>query len=318
MTVETEDEVKAAGLASNPEAQALWDAIDAEEAGTGTAAAAPAPAVADEPGTATAPAADASTGPADKADPASDPYAGLPQAVRDEIAGLKSTVDQLQVRVRGNEGQLGGLRAQMQRDLQAAVAATARAGDREPSREEIATATKSPAALAALVENYPEFGTAIKEVVDAQTAQIEGLQRALSERQPAGDSDAKAVVEKLEQKIVDLTISSRHPDWKKQVVAADFEPWVAKQPREVQALRNSNDPEDVVRLLDIKAAQAAATRQAEKSHDQALARRGAAVQRAAVIPSGRSASAIQQKDVNDMTPEELWAHLDAVEGASKK
>lgn len=301
MSIE-KDQTEAA-VADDPIAnQALWDEIEAEERGD---AAPPA----QEPGTDNAAATAAAPEPAVQADSAAaDPYADLPKVVRDEILGLKATVEQLGGRVRNAEGNIGGLKTQLQRDLSDAAKATAKAGADAPNPQQLADASKSPSALARLVDDYPEFGAAVKEVVDAQAQEIAGLKQALS-RQPQQDPDR----EQLKSQIVDLTIRTRHPNWKTEVVAADFAPWVKTQPREVQALYVSDNPDDVIRLLDIRTAAAAAKRAAEQNQDQGLAKRKAAMTRAAAVPSGRSAAAIHAKDVDAMEPDEYWRHLDAIE-----
>lgn len=302
----TEKEVS---LSDDPQAQELWDQIEAEERGD----AAPPPK--DEPGTAAAAAEVVDdAGPAHQADPApeDDPYAGLPQKVRDEIFGLRNTVQQLSGRVRNAEGHIGGLRTQLQRDLQAAATAAAKAGSDAPTSEQIGAASKSPAALAKLVEDYPEFGGAVKEAMDAQAQEIAALRETITRRPQVDEGQATAA---LKDQLIDLTIRTKHPAWKQDVTAPDFDQWVARQPREVQALRNSNDPEDVIRLLDIRTAQTQAKTLVEQKQDRATQQRRTNALRAAGIPAGRSAASIASKDLDALSPEELWRHLDEVESA---
>lgn len=317
MSIEKDQHIEGVPLTEVPDAQAIWDALEAEESGQAPAPAA-APAATDEPG-----ASQQTDGDAAGADPAApaadsgaeaDPYRDLPASVRDEILGLKATVDALTGRVRNAEGHIGGLRSQIQRDLQAAAAATRQAGGDAPTQEQLATASKSPAALARLKEDYPEFGAAIEEVVSAQSQEIARLQQAISK--PVVDDNAAKRVAQLEWELTDVKISVKHPNWKEEVAKPDFDPWVARQPREVQALRNSNNPADVIRLLDIRAAQVQAQRRTEQTQDQAAARRKSAAMKAAAIPGGRSAASIQTKDLDDMTPEELWAYYDAQDRAA--
>lgn len=312
MSLEKDEIVEGAGLANDPSAQTLWDEIEAQErGGAAVTDTATTTTTTPEPGTDAGSATTTATEPAAAAAGAAvDPYADLPPAVRDELLGLKEVVGQLQGRVRNTEGHIGGLRTQLQRELGAAAAAQTRAGNEAPTQQQIADASKSPSALARLVEDYPEFGGAVKEVLDAQAQEITGLKQALTQR-PQQDPDREA----LKEQVVDLTIRIKHPDWKKTVVDPAFTAWVQTQPREVQALYASSHADDVIRLLDIRTKEAEAKRQADQSHDQGLAKRKAAAQRAAGIPAGRSAAAIHAKDVDALSPEELWAHLDAVEAA---
>lgn len=319
MPTEKKDEVvEGVNLSGDPDAQAIWDQLEAEESGAAPAAAGQTETEPDAPrkGEQTDAVADANADPAaDAADSAvADPYKDLPAAVRDEIVGLKATVDALTGRVRNAEGHIGGIHKELKRNLQTAADATRQAGGDAPTQEQLAAASKSPQALARLKEDYPEFGAAIEEVVTAQSQQIEALQKAVA-RPVANDGSADRIAQ-LEWQITDLTISSRHPDWKDQVKSPTFDAWIVKQPREIQQLYRSSDTADVIRLLDIRAAQAGAQRKSEQTHDQATARRKIAATRAAAIPAGRSAASIQSKDLDDMTPEELWAYYDAQDRAT--
>lgn len=314
MPEEKDDQtIPGAGLADDPNAQALWDAMDEEEAGQPRAAAASAE---DDPGAGAGAGDDGGSTPEPAAPAAgaaeTDPLADVPQAVRDEILRLTGAVQQLSGRVRNTEGHIGGLRTQLQRDLQAAAAAATKSGSDAPNTEQIESAVKSPAALARLVDDYPEFGGAVKEVFDAQAKEIESLRKALTTAKPAADEDREA---ELQKRIVDLTIRIKHPDWKKEVSDPGFDPWVARQPREVQSLRFSDDPDDVIRLLDIRAAERKAKAAAEQNQDQATRRRQGSAQRAAAIPAGRSAASITAKNLDDLDPEAFWKHLDEVERA---
>ena len=76
----------------------------------------------------------------------------------------------------------------------------------------------------------------------------------------------------------------------------------AAQAREVQLLAASSEPADAIRLLDLHAA---AAKQTAETRTQRQAS-------AAAIPMGRG-GAVRTKSTDQMTKQELWEHLDAIE-----
>lgn len=235
-----------------------------------------------------------------------DPYADLPPRAREVIKSQQQTIERLaqsQVRL---EGSLGGLKGFLQQRLSQLANTTQAAGSETPSGSQINEATKSPEALKRLMEDYPEFGSAVKEVLDVQAQEIASLRGQLG--------NAGVSREEFQKLVVEQEVSAAHPGWKRRVTDPGFSEWLVNQPREVQALANSKDPADAIRLLDLDREARDAASSSNVTQQARQAQRQATVRRAATIPAGKSSSSIKSKDLDSMSAEELWNYLDATEG----
>ncbi len=278
----------------------LWEALDtAEASGTPVVVEKPTAEVTD----ATPANADDKSGAVEAAAAATaeaqpDPYAGLPEAVKQELAGYRSIIPQLQTRLRNAEGHIGGLTTQL-KDAKAAAQAVRESGGAAPTNAQIAQAGTSSSKLAKLREDFPEFAEAIEEVASTKAPVAEELAEI-----------RKELNERKEQEAVQAryhAVELSHPGWQREVAAPKFIGWLQAAPPELQVLAASNDPALAVRLLDIYKAQAAPA--ATTSNKQALAS-------AAAIPNRGVQQVSRQKPESEMTAEELWAHLDAQDRAS--
>ena len=284
---------------TNPQdaAQKLWEQIDAEEAGT---AQPPIPVdahndVADDSNTQAA-------APAQQADAqaAEEVLTPREQALMDRLAGLESTLNQTSLRLRNAEGHIGGLNNQLKQTLQTAHQVTAQGGS-APTAREIRAAQDDPAAMKALLKDYPELGTAMKAVLNESMSEMEERIRAqqpAQAQQPAGVSPAELNLMRSQ-----IQVEVRHPGWQERVQTNEFQGWLQRQPREVQMLAASESPQDAVRLLDIHS-------EATKSN---AAQRTQRLNSAAAIPSGRSGSNARIKPVEEMSKEELWRYQDELD-----
>lgn len=282
---------------TNPqdEAQKQWAQLDAEEAGT---AAPPIPGEIQsekrEPETATPPA------PAAQAD-ASKEDSGLTareQELLDTIAGLKASQDQLASRLRNAEGHIGGLTNQLKQQTQVAQQVK-NEGGQAPTAAEIRSAQGDPEAMASLKRDYPEFATAMESVLNERLSEIE--QR--FKQAPAPQAPAGVGPEELQQLRAELQVEMQHPGWQKTVKTPEFQGWLLRQPREVQMLAVSDDPQDAARLLDIHGEN---TKAATTQRTQRLTS-------AAALPTGRAGAPARQKAFEDMTPQEQWRYLDELD-----
>ena len=284
---------------TNPQdaAQQIWAQIDAEENGT-----APAPIPVDDQDY---PAEDSNTqaaAPADKADaPAvEEVLSPREQALMDRLAGLENTLNQTSQRLRNAEGHIGGLNNQLKQTLQTAQQVTAQGGD-APTAKEIRAAQDDPAAMKALLKDYPELGTAMKAVLDESMSEME--RRFQTQQQPAAQQQQGVSPQDLALMRSQIQVEVRHPGWQERVQTNEFQGWLNRQPREVQMLAASESPQDAVRLLDIHA-------EATKS---TAAQRTQRLNSAAAIPSGRSGSNARIKPIEEMTKEELWRYQDELD-----
>lgn len=285
------------------DAQKIWDELDNDEAAP-AAEAVEIPAQVDEPKDETATQPEAAK--AAPAAPAEDPYAGMSTAAKDELIGLKSLVSQLSQRVRNTEGHIGGIKSQLTSAGEAAKQVRAEVGV-APSAAELREAQSDPAAFQQLRKDYPEFAEAIDGVVQHRiNASISKLKPEASAPGVSREEIEGAMNDFRDQIERETYVEINHRGWKSVVKTPEFVGWFEQQPREVRTLAGSTDPADAVRMLDLF------SESRGRKVNQATR-----LEAAAAIPSGRQ-SGVKVKSVDDMTPEEYWAHLDAKERAAAR
>lgn len=241
-----------------------------------------------------------------------DPYKDLPDSVRHEIIGLKSMLTKATERQRSTDGRLGGMQSELKQLKDGLAARTVVAPTAAPSTEEIRVAQGDAKAMAKLVEDYPEFGAAMKGAIDEE---LKGLKEQLKALTPAAPASAPAgltredVAQMTDAAKKTLQIEIHHPNWEARVATPQFRGWLEEQPDEVKALAASASPLDAISLLD-KHSEAIAPAARPNVRTQRLAS-------AAAIPSGRTPTA-RTKPTDQMTKAELWAHLDAIDESKGK
>jgi hypothetical protein len=241
-----------------------------------------------------APAETADAAPSDETPAADDPYAGLPESVKHELAGLKTMLAKANDRLRNTEGHIGGLKTQLQ---QLAAQAKPAAAD-GPTAAELKAAQGSNEAMAKLLDDYPDLGASFKGALEEAVRPLQEQLKSLTGKEPVQGVTSSDLT-KLR---AELTVEARHPGWQERVRTAQFQGWLQSQPREVQLLAASDSPQDAIRLLDLEV-------EAGKSAGQQRTQR---LNSAAAMPTGR-ASAQRAKPVESMTKEEYWAYLDNLE-----
>ncbi|WNO06045.1 hypothetical protein [Rhodoferax mekongensis] len=236
----------------------------------------------------------------------------LPPKYRDLIAGLSQQVEGLSARLRSAEGNIGGLKSNLKTQLEAAKSVT-QAGGEAPTTTEITKAQASPEAFAALERDYPEFAKALKPAMANLEQEIARL-RTNQPQAAANPLDTSNVVtkEELAEMKAEMAINAVHPGWQKTVQSPEFIGWLSNAPREIKALAASEDPQDAIRLLDLRAE--AIKAQAKEERTERTTPRS--LVRASTIPTGRR-SMVTTKSVDDMTPQEYWRHLDQLEANRK-
>ena len=232
----------------------LWAQLDAQDAATtqGDPAAKTNPATtqqASEPATGAAPAKPTATAPAtETASNEADPFADLPPHVQDFIAGQKAQNEALNKRLKNLEGNLGGMKQQLDaaRTAQAQVQS---AGAAAPTAQQIAAARGNAGKWAKLVEQYPEFGEAFEERLASVQGQGPAAQNLTIDQVAAHTSQAVAAA--VARANDEMTVEFRHPGWQDLTQTPGFVGWVQRQQPEVVKLYSSDKPGDVIRLLDL-------------------------------------------------------------------
>jgi hypothetical protein len=284
-------------------AKAIWDSMDAEEAGRSAqpapdASADPAPAPdTSAAASALAPAENHNADPADatKGDAGA---ADGERSLMDKIAGLEAMLGQVTQRLRNAEGHIGGLGSQLKQQHQLAQQVAARGGD-APSAGEIRAAQGSAQAMEALKRDYPEFADAMQAALAEQMQAIKAMQAQVPQQQGGVSHDD---ISRLRS---EMAVEMRHPGWQDRVKTPEFVGWLQRQPREVQMLAASDSPQDAVRLLDLHS----------DTTNTMAAQRTQRLSSAAAIPSGRAGGNARAKPVEDMTPQEYWRYLDELDKA---
>lgn len=226
-----------------------------------------------------------------------DPYAGLPQIIRDEIAGLKSMTGQLATRLRNAEGHIGGLNTQLKQARETAQ----QAGKEAPTAAQVREAQGDPEKLKRLVTDYPEFGEAVKDALTEQAAALRA-ELAQTQKRPQGEQQV-VTADDIARLRSEMAVETRHPGWQDRVKQPEFLGWLPSQPREVQLLASSDDPRDAIRLLDLHAT--ARNEGTQRQQRQASA--------AAIPNTGRASSAARAKPIEQMSKTEYWDYLDQLD-----
>lgn len=296
---------------SAEESQKLWDELAAGQDTEGQTASVPPAAEVAEP--AAAEPAPAATEAPTEAAPATDQPSttaapAAADAKPDPLAELAEKIGRLEGQLRNVSGHIGGLnqgQQQLRQMLDATKAAQA-AGKEAPTQEQVKEALKNPAEWEALQEDFPEWKAATEKFLDARLAALQ---------QPAA-IDPAAIDKIVAERVAQETAAVRNEaidahldaivdgDWRAEVQGEAFGKWMQGQPADVQALGNSSKLTDASRMMRLYA-------ESKKSNpaQQLLQQRSAKLDAAAGVPRGQKAP--RSKSVEDMGPEELWAHYAA-------
>lgn len=294
---------------SDAERKRVWNEVAAEEAYTESQAG-EASAQITSAGTSAAPpqpAAKATGYPATTEGLQGESFAGVPQEVRDYMAGLQEQVAQLAGRVRSNEGSIGGLKSAMQRNREAAQAVRDGGGDAPTARELRAAQAGGQRAMDKLREQYPEFAEQLGEVLKEELSSLREAQPA----QPQGPSPEEVAVARREAYIEGKGFAG----WSERIRQADFIGWFKRQPREVQMLGHSPDWDDAVRLLQIHREQSTtpSSRQGGRSNGRHGGRDLSGFSGVSELHRSHPQTFSGTRAVDQMTPQEFWRHLNELE-----
>lgn len=293
------------------DAQKLWDELATErDSGTEQTAAMP-PAAADSHQDAQPPAADATTTAQQQDDQAAAAKqegddATAQAAAKDPMAELMERFSSIEGQLRKVNGHIGGLTQSQQQlreqVLNAAKQATANSGQDAPTNAQAKAALTDPEKWKNLKAEYPEWGDALEDLLAARIPQAPAFDQAEFDRKvnERVSAEAAKVREEALNAHLDAIVDG---DWREAVKSDDFGKWMAAQPDAVKALGDSSSLTDASKMmrLYVKSKQ-------PNPAQQLIDERSAKLDAAASAPQpGRKAP--RSKGVDDMSPEELWAHF---------
>ena len=184
-----------------------------------------------------------------------DPWKDVPPVLRQTLENITTRlgeVDKLGHRFSSFEGRIG----KVQKALDAAQAAT-KAGAPTPTQQDIAVASTTSEKWKRLKEEFPDWADAMDERIAAESAAI-ARRAQVVDVEAINQGAAKAASERLDALRVSILneadelacVRRSHPKWKSKVKTDGFKVWLDVQAPEMQALADSRDADDAIRLLD--------------------------------------------------------------------
>lgn len=169
-----------------------------------------------------------------------DPYAGLPEDVVARLKKVEEERDQLQHRIKSDEGRVRAFQqqaAEAQRKLEEAMS-----GGGAPSDRQIHDAMQTPESWGKFKEEFPEVSVAIEGYWDAREAKLRGDMEA--RLKPFEDARVEEATVKSETEL-----AAAYPNWQDIVATDEFAQWLADQPTATQGLADSDAAKDAASLL---------------------------------------------------------------------
>nr|BDD47851.1 hypothetical protein 24 [Burkholderiaceae bacterium] len=233
---------------------------------------------------------------------ASDPFEGLPDAVKQKLAKideLEKSNQTLLHHIKTAEGRVSAL--QREQDIARRVQEqVAKQNNEAPTQKEIAKAEKDPEKWARLKEDFPEWAEGLEEYVSTRLGGMQQPQQTIDAKQIEGyvNNQINASRTEMTRRIEEATLDGRHPSWRDDVKSQDFNNWLTNQPNEVRVLADSQAAKDAIRMMDLfyESKKTPAT-DIKQSRSQKLVK--------AANPS-RKGQTPPPKSLDDMTPQELW------------
>jgi hypothetical protein len=280
----------------------IWDELDNKPKGTESAGAGDP--VESNAGAVEATEKETKEAPAKTADATEvDPRDGLPQSVRDELAGYKAMLDATQAQLKSNQdelrkafGKIGELNDRVKRSSSAAP--------RTPTDAEVRDASKSDSAMARLKEQYPDFGAALDEALAER-------EQAISDKLAQATPKNVATREDLDAAAREAAVEAAHPGWRDKVSTPAFQGWLLRQDDNTKALAASAKPADAIKLLDLAFKQ-------QDGDDTNTHDRSARLKAAAVIPTRAGRTNSRPIDLESMDRAKYWDYLDKTEATKAR
>ena len=185
-----------------------------------------------------------------------EPVEPEPPKADDSMKVLLDRLDKLESRTRNTEGHIGGLNHQqklLQETLQAASNKAAANVDEAPTQAQVTEAMKNPEKWEALKGDFPEWGSATEEFVDAK------INDKLSRINPVAAVDQKEIA-RLETAFDAKLDAARYDDaldalnvafegWREETQTPEFATWREAQDVEIQKLGDSRKFSDAAKML---------------------------------------------------------------------
>lgn len=153
-----------------------------------------------------------------------DPWANVPDSVRQEHEALKAKNDQLEQQHRSNEGRYKARERQAAKEHEQKLAAVSAANP---------DAGKDADPLKEARKDYPELVTPFEKVLAEKDAAIDDLRKDVTAIR--GDNQEQNMLR--EQNI----LTEVHPDWETSITHPDFNKWVSEQPDYIQDVIERNN-----------------------------------------------------------------------------
>lgn len=234
-----------------------------------------------------------------------------PVVLMDRVAGLEQQNQRLMEQLQQLNGKFGGVNSELSRLRNASKDA----GVQTPSAQHIQKALQDADSMKQLVADYPEFGGAMQKVLEGYGVNIAKVVDD-AVRQSMPQPGQFLTRQEFEAGLREYAVELAAPGWKKKVVLPEFGGWLSRQDAETKALAASDDPADAVALVKKFDDFIGSTTANQPLRQDSKQRR---IDSAARLPNGGQGSSVRAKDESQMSPEELWKHLDeleAREGAS--
>lgn len=232
--------------------------------------------------------------PAAAAVPAAKPADEATQLL-DRIAGLEQLVGQQAGRLRKAEGHIGGLNGELERLRGASKAA----GVDTPTTAQIEQAAGDDEAMKTLMEDYPEFGSALDKTLASRDQKL--LKQLTAQATSAAPSGVSK--EELIATVNDSFVESFHEGYKDVISSPQFAGWYARQEQAMKDLGASAKPRDAIKVLDAYKRDTQAPPPAPDKTKK--------LESAAALSTGRSGAPMRTKPESEMTREELWNQIAA-------
>ncbi len=179
---------------------------------------------------------------------ASDPFADLDDAQRDEIGRLRKEAVDWKHRYQSDEGRVSALQRKIN-ELENRATST-------PTVQQIAEVADSgnEEEMNAFKEDYPDIALAVDRMVASRlTAERQQHQQVISQMDNRYQQILQPIQQQEQQRSVNVQLSSleqRHSDWREVATSASFTDWVSRQPEAVRNMVNSDYADDASYVLD--------------------------------------------------------------------
>lgn len=191
---------------------------------------------------AAADAAELNPGPGATDDDAADPWAGVNPALKTMFDDMSGKLEDSEGRLKQAERRIGSLT----NDLHNAQQAVANVDD-APSKAQVAEASQTLEKWEELKADYPEWGEAVEELVNAH----KGAGGISKEQMDAELTNLRDSMEgQTQSKIEVAVLRFAYPDYQKTIDSKDYQQWLEKQDENLKVKVRSTSANDAIEVLD--------------------------------------------------------------------